>query len=54
MSNLPKFTLTKDEKKYDWVLRNDSTGRVKDRFDTKTEATARGVLEKAVGSGRAR
>ena len=36
MANLPKFTLTKDEKKGDWVLRNDETNRAKARLDTKT------------------
>jgi len=50
MSRLPKYTLTKDEKKNDWVLTNDATDRVKKRFDTKTEATAGGALQKAVGS----
>ncbi len=49
MSNLPKYTLSKDEQKDDWVLRNDTTDRVKARFETKAEATAGGALEKAVG-----
>lgn len=49
MSNLPKFTLSKDEKKNDWAWKNDATGPVQGRFDTKGEATAGGVLEKAVG-----
>jgi hypothetical protein len=53
MTNLPKFTLSKDEKKDDWVLKNDATNRVKERFDTKAEATAGGALPKALGSGAA-
>lgn len=50
MPNLPKFTLSHDKKKDDWSLSNDATGRVVKRFETKSEATAGGVLEKAVGS----
>jgi hypothetical protein len=50
MSNLPKYTLSKDEKKDDWVLKNDATGRVKERFDTKADATAGGSIEKALGN----
>lgn len=50
MSKLPKFTLTKDEKRDDWALKNDATDRVVRRFETKGEATKGGVLERAVGS----
>jgi Uncharacterized protein conserved in bacteria (DUF2188) len=50
MANLPKFTLSHDSKKDDWALKNDATGRVVRRFDTKAEATEGGVLEKAVGA----
>lgn len=46
---IPKYTLSKDEKKDDWKLTNNATGDVKKRFDTKSEATAGGALEKAVG-----
>lgn len=49
MSKLPKFTLSKDEKKGDWPLRNDTTNRVVERFDTKGDATKGGALEDAVG-----
>lgn len=49
MSNLPKYTLRKDEKKNDWVLRNDATNKVKERFNTKEEATKGGVLKDALG-----
>jgi hypothetical protein len=49
MSKLPKFTLSHNEKKDRWELKGDSTDRVKKAFETKAEATAGGVLEKAVG-----
>lgn len=49
MAKLPKFTLTKNEKKDSWDLVNDKTDKVVKRFDTKTEATKGGVLGKAVG-----
>lgn len=49
MSNLKKYTLSKDEKKDDWVLKNDATNKVEKRFDTKEEATKGGVLQGAVG-----
>ncbi len=49
MANLPKFTLTKNEKKDRWDLINDKTDRVVKTFDAKAEATKGGVLEKAVG-----
>jgi Uncharacterized protein conserved in bacteria (DUF2188) len=50
MPNLPKYTLSHDEKKNDWALREDRSGRVKKRFDSKSEATAGGVLRRTVGS----
>jgi len=50
MTNLTKYTLSKDEKKDDWKLTNDATNRVEKRFDTKADATAGGALEKAVGN----
>lgn len=50
MSKLPKFTLSKDDKRDDWKLTNDTTNRVQRRFDTKEDATKGGALEKAVGS----
>ncbi|CAN5630899.1 DUF2188 domain-containing protein [soil metagenome] len=51
MANLPKYTLTHNEKKDRWDLVNDQTDRVKKSFDAKAEATKGGVLEKAVGAG---
>ena len=49
MPNLRRFTLAHDSNKDNWKL-EDASGRVVKRFDTKTEATKGGVLEKAVGS----
>lgn len=51
MTNLPRFTLSKDEQRDDWKLTNDAANRVVRRFETKDEATARGVLRGAVGEG---
>jgi hypothetical protein len=50
MAKLPKFTLDYNENKDRWNLTNDATNRVIKTFDTKDEATAGGVLERAVGS----
>lgn len=47
---LPKYTLSHNEKKEKWELKNDTTDRVVKNFDTKSEATAGGSLEKAIGS----
>lgn len=49
MGKLPKFTLSKDEKRDDWKLTSDATDRVVRRFDTKGDATKGGALEGAVG-----
>lgn len=49
MTNLPKYTLEKDERKDKWVLEQDKTGRQVKQFSTKAEATKGGVLERAVG-----
>lgn len=48
---LPKFTLSHNKKKDTWDLTNDTTDRVVKRYQTKTEATKGGVLEKAIGVG---
>ncbi len=50
MSKLPKLTLDFNEKKEQWELTNDKTDRIIRVFETKDEATAGGVLEKAVGN----
>lgn len=49
MSKLPKFTLAHSNKKDGWELRNDITDKVKKTFETKLDATAGGVLKKALG-----
>jgi hypothetical protein len=49
MARLPKFTLSKDEKRDDWTLSNDASNKVVKRFDNKADATAGGALERAVG-----
>jgi hypothetical protein len=49
MAKLPKFTLSHNKKKDTWDLKNDKTDKVVESFDTKSEATAGGVLRKAVG-----
>ncbi|TAA11092.1 DUF2188 domain-containing protein [Pseudoxanthomonas winnipegensis] len=49
MAKLPKFTLTKNESKDRWDLRNDATNRLVGHWETKGDATAGGVLSNAVG-----
>jgi len=49
MGTLPKYTLKHDDKKDNWALQQDKTGRTVKTFDTKTEATKGRVLENAVG-----
>ncbi len=46
---LTKFTLDKNKQKNVWELTNDKTDKVVKTFTTKAEATAGGVLKKAVG-----
>jgi len=50
MNKLPRFTLDYNEGKDRWDLTNDKTDRTVKTFETKTDATKGGVLEKAVGS----
>ena len=49
MANLPKYSLSKDKKADDWVLRRDGATRATRRFDTKADATRAGVLSSALG-----
>jgi hypothetical protein len=51
MANLPKYTLGYNEGKRLWELEKDKTDRVIKRFETKENATSRGVLKKALGPG---
>lgn len=48
-NKLPKYTLSKNESKDNWELKNDATRRVAESFDTKADATRGGALERAVG-----
>ncbi|MGJ5814467.1 DUF2188 domain-containing protein [Paludibaculum fermentans] len=50
MSNLRKFTLTHNESKDNWSLKQDETGRVVRNFETKAEAVKGGVLENVLGA----
>lgn len=49
MVKLSKYTLDFNEKKGKWDLENDKTNRVVKSFENKYDATARGVLKKALG-----
>jgi hypothetical protein len=49
-TNLPKYTLEKNEKKETWDLTNDKTNRTVRSFETKEDATKGGVLERTVGT----
>jgi hypothetical protein len=49
MANLKKTTLSHNEKKSEWQLREDKSNRLIESFGTKAEATKGGVLEKALG-----
>lgn len=49
MTKLPKFTLSKNEQKDRWDLKEDKTEKLIKTFDTKTEATKGGVLQRAIG-----
>ena len=44
-----KFTLSHDEKKGSWALKEDGKDRALRRFGTKADALKRGVLEGALG-----
>jgi hypothetical protein len=50
MARLPKLTLSFDQKKENWKLENDQSDKVVRRFETKDDATAGGVLKKALGT----
>lgn len=50
MPHLRTFTFDYDEQRDDWYLKNDLTGRVARRFDTKAEGTKGGEFEAVLGS----
>lgn len=47
--NLRRFTLAYDRQNEDWKLEKDGSRQVVKRFDTKEDATAGGVLKRAIG-----
>jgi Uncharacterized protein conserved in bacteria (DUF2188) len=49
MAKLAKYTLSHDDTKKRWVLKNDASGQAVKSFATKAAATKGGVLERAVG-----
>lgn len=51
MPKLPKYTLSHNEKKDRWDLKQDGADRAKTTFDKKVDATKGGALEKALGKG---
>lgn len=50
MAKLPKYTLSRDKKNGDWRLEQEGADRAKKIFETKGDATAGGVLRKALGA----
>lgn len=51
MGKLPKYTLTHNDKKSKWDLKEDKTGNTVESFDTKKEATTGSALSDAIGKG---
>ncbi len=50
MPILPKFTLSLNDDKEVWQLKNDFTNRVLKNFDTKGKATEGGVIKDLLGN----
>jgi hypothetical protein len=48
MAKLTKFTLSHNDKKGGWDLKQDKNEKTIKHFDTKEDATAGGVLKKAI------
>jgi hypothetical protein len=52
MTKLPKYTLSHNDSRDRWELRQDKTHQFVKAFDTKADATAGGALAKAIhGTG---
>lgn len=49
MVKLPKYTLSHNDGRDRWELRQDKTHNLVKSFETKADATASGVLSRAVG-----
>lgn len=50
MSKLPKLTLSHNDKKDRWELKNDKSDKVVKTFEKKEDATKGGVLAKTAGA----
>lgn len=48
MADLPKYTLSHNDRKGRWDLKSDSTGRTRRTYETKTNATKGGALKEAL------
>ena len=49
MARLPKYTVSRNDRKGRWELTNDTTDRVIKTTETKSAMTKGGVLERALG-----
>jgi hypothetical protein len=49
MAKLPKYSLSHNDGRERWELREDKTHRFVKAFETKADATAGGVLERTLG-----
>jgi hypothetical protein len=49
MTKLPKFTLSHNENKDKWELKEDKTHKLVKAFENKADATAGGALSKVIG-----
>jgi hypothetical protein len=49
MGHLPKYTLSHNDRRDQWELRQDKSHRLVESFDLKADATARGSLSSAIG-----
>lgn len=49
MAKLPKYTLSKNQEKDRWDLKEDKTEKLIKTFGSKAQATKGGVLQKAIG-----
>lgn len=50
MTKLPKYTLSHNDGRNRWELRQDKTHQLVKSFDTKADATAGGTLSRALGT----
>ncbi|UGY03170.1 DUF2188 domain-containing protein [Bradyrhizobium quebecense] len=50
MGNLPRYTLSHNERRDQWELRHDNSRRLVESFEHKADATAGGSLSAALGT----